>query len=182
MIRNLPPPVKTGTQSSSSTAPATPPRGVSLSGAAELCVDLARLLDGRDIPALLERLASVIDAKGIMIWSIDTSGAMLRPSLCQGYSEKIKAKLRPLLIDGDNVTALAFRTMQTQVLPGNLPTDPGAIAVPLITATGCVGVLAAELRQSRPHPDLVPIARMVAAQFSTLVGPADDASKQTALM
>ena len=196
MIRNLPPPVKTGgapvagaspaaaaSAAGTSAAPtASLPRPVSLGAAAELCVDLARLLDGRDIPALLERLASVIDAKGIMIWSIDTSGAMLRPSLCQGYSEKVKAKLRPLLIDGDNVTALAFRTMQTQVLPGNLPTDPGAIAVPLITATGCVGVLAAELRQSRPHPDLVPIARIVAAQFSTLVAPADDASKQTALM
>jgi hypothetical protein len=52
--------------------------------------------------------------------------------------------------------------------------------VPLITATGCVGVLAAEVKHSRPHPDFVPLARIVAAQFSTLVAPIDGTQHSSA--
>ena len=121
----------------------------------------------------------LLDAKGIMIWAVDTGGALLRPSMCHGYSEKILTRLRPLQIDGDNVTSLAFRSMQAQSLPGATAADSGAIAVPLITASGCVGVLAAEVRQSKPHPDLLPIARIVAAQFSTLVAPLDNAQRDS---
>lgn len=193
MIRELPPPVK-GADSHNiapashpaMTAVATPgsassiPRPVSLSAAAELCVDLARILDGRDVPALLARTANLLDAKGIMIWSVDTGGAMLRPSMCHGYPDKVLSRLRPLQVDGDNVTSLAFRSMQAQALSGNTSTDAGAIAVPLITATGCVGVLAAEVRPGKPHPDLLSIARIVAAQFATLVAPIDDAEHATA--
>jgi len=192
MIKDLPPPVKAGAtlnlsspQTASvaaTTAPATisppagpAPRPVSLSAAAELCVDLARLLDGRDVPGLLERTAMLLDAKGIMIWAVDTGGALLRPSMCHGYSEKILTRLRPLQVDGDNVTSLAFRSMQAQAMPGATAADSGAIAVPLITSSGCVGVLAAEVRPGKPHPDLLPIARIVAAQFSTLVAPLDSA-------
>jgi hypothetical protein len=187
MIKDLPPPVKgTATLNLSSTPPAaaapataTPaapiPRPISLSAAAELCVDLGRLLDGRDVPGLLERTAMLLDAKGIMIWAVDTGGALLRPSMCHGYSERVLTRLRPLQVDADNVTSLAFRSMQAQSMPGATAADSGAIAVPLITASGCVGVLAAEVRQSKPHPDLLPVARIVAAQFSTLVAPLDTA-------
>ena len=191
MIKDLPPPVKAGAtlnlsspQPASAAATAAPattsppaqvPRPISLSLAAELCVDLARLLDGRDVPGLLERTAMLLDAKGIMIWAVDTGGALLRPSMCHGYSEKILTRLRPLQVDGDNVTSLAFRSMQAQAMPGGTAADSGAIAVPLITSSGCVGVLAAEVRPGKPHPDLLPIARIVAAQFSTLVAPLDSA-------
>ena len=191
MIKDLPPPVKAGAtlnlsspQPASAAATAAPattsppaqvPRPISLSSAAELCVDLARLLDGRDVPGLLERTAMLLDAKGIMIWAVDTGGALLRPSMCHGYSEKILTRLRPLQVDGDNVTSLAFRSMQAQAMPGGTAADSGAIAVPLITSSGCVGVLAAEVRPGKPHPDLLPIARIVAAQFSTLVAPLDSA-------
>jgi len=194
MIKDLPPPVKgTATLNLSSPQPATTapavtapvvmapaapsPRPVSLSAAAELCVDLARLLDGRDVPGLLERTAMLLDAKGIMIWAVDTGGALLRPSMCHGYSEKILTRLRPLQVDADNVTSLAFRSMQPQSLPGATAADSGAIAIPLITASGCVGVLAAEVRPGKPHPDLLPIARILAAQFSTLVAPTDSAQQ-----
>jgi len=100
--------------------------------------------------------------------------------MCHGYPDKVLSRLRPLQIDGDNVTSLAFRSMQAQTLSGNTPTDAGAIAVPLITATGCVGVLAAEIRPGKPHPDLLSVARIVAAQFATLVAPIDDAEHATA--
>ena len=197
MIKDLPPPVRAGAtlnlsspqpaSAAAATAPATTsppaaqvPRPISLSSAAELCVDLARLLDGRDVPGLLERTAMLLDAKGIMIWAVDTGGALLRPSMCHGYSEKILTRLRPLQVDGDNVTSLAFRSMQAQAMPGATAADSGAIAVPLITSSGCVGVLAAEVRPGKPHPDLLPIARIVAAQFSTLVAPLDSTQPATA--
>jgi hypothetical protein len=190
MLRELPPAVK-GAGSAPVPQPLTAivetpspnaaiPRPVSLSAAAELCVDLARILDGRDVQALLERTAILLDAKGLMIWLVDTGGAILRPSMCHGYPDKVLSRLRPLQIDGDNVTSLAFRSMQAQTLSGNTPTDAGAIAVPLITATGCVGVLAAEIRPGKPHPDLLSVARIVAAQFATLVAPIDDAEHATA--
>jgi hypothetical protein len=187
MIRDLPPPVKTNapapavaTAQSTPAVPAPVARTISLSAAADLCVDLARVLDGRDVPALLERTAELLDAKGIMIWAVDTGGALLRPSACFGYPEKVLSKLRPLQVDADNVTSLAFRTMQVQSFAGASASDSGAIAVPLVTATGCVGVLAAEVRQSRPHPDVVPVAKIVAAQFSTLVAPSGDAAGKIA--
>ena len=198
MIRDLPPPVK-NTVGAPAPAAAPPPapapapaaaaaaasaalsqRPVAWNATAELCVDLARLLDGRDVPALLERAASLLDAKGIMIWSADADASRLMPSLCQGYGENVLRRLRPLQIDDDNITSLAFRTMLPQTMPGASQGDSAAIAVPLITSTGCVGVLAAEVRQSRPHPDVVPLARIIAAQFSTLVGPQDAALSRAA--
>jgi hypothetical protein len=122
----------------------------------------------------------LLDAKGIMIWAVDTGGALLRPSMCHGYSEKVLTRLRPLQVDADNVTSLAFRSMQAQSMSGATAADSGALAVPLITASGCVGVLAAEVRPGKPHPDLLSVARIVAAQFSTLVAPFDGAQPATA--
>jgi hypothetical protein len=47
---------------------------------------------------------------GIVLWAIDSDGARLHPSILgHGYPEKVVRKLRPLQIDADNVTSLAFR-------------------------------------------------------------------------
>ena len=155
-------------------------RPAALAAAAELCVDLARLLDSRDIPALLERASSVLDAKGIMIWSVDSGDGVLRPSLSHGYSERVTRKMRPLAVGDENITSQALRSLQPQTMAGAGPGDSAAIAIPLIASTGCVGVMAAEIRQSRPHSDVVSLARIIAAQFTTLVTPADEALGRTA--
>jgi hypothetical protein len=42
-----------------------------------------------------------------------------------------------------------------------------------VTAAGCSGVLAAELRDSKPAPELLALTRIVAAQFATLIAPAE---------
>jgi GAF domain-containing protein len=44
--------------------------------------------------------------------------------------------------------------------------------VPLITGAGCVGVLAAEVQGAKPGDARFAIARIIAAQLSTLVAPA----------
>lgn len=173
MLRDLPPPVKNTSSpapaQTSATAATLAARTVNLTAAAELCVDLARVIDGRDVPALVERAASVLEAKGVVLWVADASGALLRPSLIHGYSEKVIAKLGSLQIDADNVTSLAFRSMRPQAIQGSTPGMSGAIAVPLVTASGCVGVLAAETRQYKPGIDVLPIASIIAAQLAALV-------------
>jgi hypothetical protein len=179
MIRDLPPPVKPATPLSRPSAqappspPPTPVATVNLPDAAELCVDLARVMDGRDVPALLERAAHLLDAKGVVVWMVDGAGSILRPTISHGYSEKVLSRLGTLEVDSDNVTSLAFRTVRPQVMPGASPSATGAVAVPLVTAAGCSGVLAAELRESRPAPEMLALTRIVAAQFATLIAPAE---------
>jgi hypothetical protein len=152
-----------------------PPAPANLSEIAELCVDLGRVIDSRDVPSLVERAATVLQAKGMVLWVADSAGVMLRPSVTHGYPEKILARLGPLQIDGDNVTSLAFRSMRPQTMSGAAPGTPSALAVPLLTASGCVGVLAAEVKQEKPAGELMPVARIIAAQFAALIAPTEDA-------
>jgi uncharacterized protein YdcH (DUF465 family) len=159
-------------------APVEAPR-VNLSDAAQVCVDLARVLDGNDVPSLLERAAHVLEAKGLVLWVADPAGAMLRPSLTHGYSDKIVRRLGPLQVDADNVTSLAFRSMRPQTLSSRSNGVTDAIAVPLIASTGCIGVLAAEVSQSIDSDDRLAVARMFAAQLATLVT-TDAAAPKTA--
>jgi hypothetical protein len=158
--------------------PPPPVPDVNLADAAGLCTDLARVLDTRDVPALFERAANVLDAKGLVLWVADTSGAKLQPSLAHGYSDKVLARMSGLQLDGDNATALAFRSMQSQVVGASSPSGSGAIAVPLVTATGCVGVLSAEVRSPKPGQATLSVARMIAAQFSALVSPGESLKAQ----
>jgi len=153
---------------------------VNLTDAAELCVDLARLLDARDIGSLFDRAALVLDAKGLVLWAVDTSGALLRPTLTHGYPEKVLARMGGLQVDSDNATALAFRSMQPQVVTGQSAGAPGALAVPLITSNGCVGVLSAETKRREPGLEAVAVARMISAQLSALVAPGGEASAAVA--
>lgn len=143
---------------------------VDLSGVAELCVDLGRIVDGRDLPALMSRAAGVLEAKGLVLWVSEAGGTTLRPSLAHGYPERVLQRMGTLPVDGDNVTSLAFRTCQTQTLRSSVE-GYGAIAVPLMTGSGCVGVLAAEMQGAKPGDARFDIARMIAAQLSTLVSP-----------
>ena len=206
MLRDLPPPVKAGatngapaptpaaTSAPAPPAPVPPPAPVhaasnsssthrpsaNLAAAAELCVDLAKVLDVDDVPVLLERAALVLDARGIVLWGVDGDGVRLQPSLSYGYPDKVLSRLRPLQIDADNVTSLAFRSAQPQMMTGASTTDPAALAIPLLTGGGCVGIMAVELRHNRPHADLLPVARILSAQFSTLMTPAEDVAQRIA--
>jgi hypothetical protein len=153
--------------------------GLSLVEAAALCGDLAKVVDTRDVPPLFDRAAVVLSAKGAVLWVADSGGSMLRPSLTHGYSDRVVAKLGLLTADADNLTSLAYRSMRPQSVNGGTPESHGAIAVPLLSSTGCVGVLAAETRQQQPGHDVLPVAQMIAAQFATLVAPAAPAGQRT---
>jgi hypothetical protein len=194
MLRELPPPVKTvnsaGTLDQGATAivarPAAPlakaapapVSSVNLPDAAELCGDLARVIDGRDVPALLARAAGILEASGVIVWMADVDGSRLQPMLTHGYSDKVLSKLGALATDADNVTSLAFRSRRSQQVNG--AGAAGAIAIPLVTASGCTGVLAAEVKESRLAPDAVALARIIAAQFATIIAPVETADARAA--
>ena len=154
------------------TAPPPPPT-VNLSEVAELCVDLGRVGTSREMPAMLERAAGVLGAKGVIVWMIDTSGAFLRPLLAHGYPEKVMQRLGRLQVDADNVTSLAYRSTQPQTISAGSADSSGAIAVPLVTSARCIGVLSAEVSRSKPDRDTVSAARMIAAQLAALAVPAE---------
>ena len=160
-------------------APAASAPGLSLIDAAALCGDLAKVVDTRDVPPLFDRAASVLSARGAVLWVADSGGAMLRPSLTHGYSDRVVAKLGLLTADADNLTSLAYRSMRPQSVSGGTPESPGAIAVPLLSSSGCIGVLAAETRQQQPGHDVLPVAQMIAAQFAALVAPPTPAGQKT---
>ena len=140
-------------------------------GVASLCVDLARVVDTRALPSLLDRAASVLDASGIILWIADPDGRELNPIFAQGYPLQLVNRLGTIPREAENATAAAFRTSLLQTVMAD-SISPGAIAAPLMTPGGCVGVMAAEVRHDAERQEMkLAAATIVAAQLATLVGP-----------
>jgi hypothetical protein len=154
--------------------PATSPlpaSAIDLSGVAALCTDLARIVDTQALPAILERAATVIDATGIVLWIADPDGRELSPIVTHGYAPAVVSRLGTILRGSENATAAAFRTSLLQTVRAD-SVSHGAIAAPLVTPAGCVGVMAAEVRSGgEKDPSKLAAATIVAAQLATLVGP-----------
>jgi hypothetical protein len=156
-------------------AAAGPPNGVvqatDFAGVASLCVDLARIVDTRALPSLLDRTAALLDASGIILWIADPDGRELNPIFAQGYPQQLVNRLGTIPRDAENATAAAFRTSLLQTVMAD-EISGGAIAAPLVTPGGCVGVMAAEVRHDSERQDAkLAAATIVAAQLATLVGP-----------
>jgi hypothetical protein len=116
----------------------------------------------------------------LILWVLEADGVLLKPSLAYGYSDKVLQRLGSLETSADNPTSLAFRSMQAQTIPSPAVGSTGAIAVPLITPGGCIGVLAAEVKKSTPSDDTLSVARMFAAQLATFIGPGASADAHAA--
>lgn len=144
---------------------------VDFSTIASLCGDLARVVDTRALPAILERAATVLDAPGIVVWIADPDGRELSPIVTHGYSQSMVARLGTILSGAENATASAFRTALMQTVRADAVSN-GAIAAPLVTPAGCVGVMAAEVRhEGEKDSAKLAAAAIIAAQLATLVGP-----------
>jgi len=156
------------------------PASLDLGAVASLCTDLARVVDTRALPAILARAATVLDAPGIVIWIADPDGHELSPIITHGYSQQIVTRLGTILRDAENVTASAFRTSLMQTVDADAVSN-GAIAAPLVTPAGCVGVMAAEVRhEGEKDSGKLAAATIVAAQLATLVGPPSTRSQARA--
>jgi hypothetical protein len=163
-------------------APTIPARaGVDLGGMAALCVDLARIQDTRALPALLGRAADILQASGIVLWIADPDGRELSPIVVHGYSPQLASRFGTIPRDAGNVTAFAYRTGLLQTMKGDAISN-GAVAAPLVTGGGCVGVIAAELKDGGEQQDsLLAAATIIASQLATLVGPPSARAKTEAV-
>lgn len=164
------PPVSTMADAPAAGAPAGPSRdrrkAPELRAAADLCTDFARLLDSQELPALLGRAARLIDAAGLIVWVADSRASELRPALAHGYPARAVERMPSIPVSADNATAAAFRHAALQVVKTN-GMSPGALVVPLLNASGCIGVVAAEVRHGRESSESArALARIIAAQLS----------------
>ena len=140
-------------------------------GLASLCTDLARVIDTQELPSLLDRASSLLDARGIILWIADPDGRELNPIVAHGYPAQLVNRLGTIARDAENATAAAFRTSLLQTVDAGADST-GAIAAPLVTPGGCVGVMAAEVgRNAEREESRLAAAAIVAAQLATLIGP-----------
>jgi hypothetical protein len=136
---------------------------------ARLCSDFGRVSQGRELPDLLARAAAVLNAAGIIVWVSDPADGSLRPALSHGYPAEALARMSKLPRDADNATAEAYRSGRLQTVGGS-GTTPGALVAPLLVPSGCVGVMAAEIRAGKEADQHIQaLATILAAQLASLV-------------
>jgi hypothetical protein len=134
---------------------------------ADVCGALARTADAKSLRDALARVASVLDAPGVVVWI--GAGEELFPALAVGYDDRIVARLGPIPRNAANATAAAWRSAQMRTVPAG-EASRGAIAVPLSGVNGCVGVFAAELRDGREQDSSIQaVAALIAAQLAAIV-------------
>jgi len=143
--------------------------GVDFAAVADLCTRLARALDVCDVTPVLDEAVRVLRAMGLILWVGDRDGHELTPVFTHGYSNEMTAQLGRVSRDSDNAIARAFKSAEARVVDGGDVTT-GALVVPLLTPTGCAGVLALELRHGGERLECVrAAATIIAAQLATLV-------------
>ena len=145
-----------------------------LESLASLCADIARVSDVGELGPLLGRAAALVGARGVVVWLAAGGGQELVPAVSHGYDENMLARLGPIAIDDHNLTAAAFRTEEAGITPAQ-DEHPGAVAVPLLSASGANGVLAAELLAETNPARSAALAGIIAAQLAALF-PASAAS------
>lgn len=165
----------------SAVEPGAPGLERDLSAVAHLCSRLARVVDARDVTLVLEDAAKVVGAVGMILWVWDPRHGALTPLLSHGYPDDVLAQLPPVRRETDNAIATAFRSAETCVVDGS-DLSTGAVAIPVTTASGCLGVLALELRHRAERRESVrAFATILAAQLATLLGAPPAASAAEAV-
>jgi hypothetical protein len=138
---------------------------------AELCTKLSQVENSREVQPLLREAVRILNAKGLIVWVWDAAAAVLTPALASGYSRSVLARLPAVRRDSDNPTAAAFRSAEPCAIGGGEHAS-GALAVPLVTAAGCAGVLAIELQQGGDDTSSAcAIAMILGAILAQLIGP-----------
>jgi hypothetical protein len=154
-----------------------------LLAAAKICTELGRVEETGQVLPLLRDAAKVLGARGMIVWVWDQLAEELRPALVHGYSSKVRARLRAMSSTADNVTAAAYRAGATLAVGGG-ERSTGALAVPLLAPSRCIGVLAIELPDAlEQDPTIRAVATFMAAMLAQLVGggPAEAAADAPAL-
>ncbi|MCM3879585.1 MAG: hypothetical protein ND807_05725 [Vicinamibacterales bacterium] len=136
-----------------------------LSNAAQLCTELGRVVEPRQLPVLLKRTAEILDASGIIVWVAEPAGNCMKPAMSFGYADQVISRMGSIHRDANNAAAAAYRT-------GEMRTVNGALVMPLLTSDGCVGVVSAEMMGgSEKDESSQALAAIFAAQLATIVSP-----------
>jgi len=150
--------------------PSAPPSSraaETLKGAADLATDFGRVRDVKDLQQLLARVATLMDAKGLIVWMSQANGAELRPLLTHGYSAQVVARLSSVPRSASNAAATAYRTGKLQIVPSQ-PGATGAIVAPILSADGCIGALASEI-DGEDSEHVHAVAVIAAAQLAGIL-------------
>ena len=140
---------------------------------AQVCSDLGRVTEADGLQAVLEQARDVLDASGLIVWVRDGSGSALRAATGDGYPPQVLSRFGHVACDAENATAVAYRTAELQVVPGESE-HSASLAVPLLSSsTGahqCIGVLSAEVAAGRETNEaLQATASILAAQLATIL-------------
>ena len=140
-----------------------------LQSLAKVCTKLGQAGSTKDVQPLLQEVAAILDAAGLIVWVWHSTASVLRPTLVHGYSAGVVARLPTVTRDADNPTAASFRSGQAREVPATDVTC-GALVLPLLLRSRCVGVLAIELQPGRELTDSArAVATIVAAAIAQLV-------------
>lgn len=146
-------------------AAAAPP--IDLGAAADLCTDISRLTDAASVPGLLARASQILDAPGVIVWM--GAGEELFAAATHGYDANTVARLGPIARTADNATSAAWRTGELRDVAGDSGSN-GALVAPMFGTDGCIGVVAAEVRNGREGDTATrAVTAMIAAQLSTVL-------------
>lgn len=140
---------------------------VEIAALADLCTRIQHTDNPRRLVSVLSIVAEMLEASGLVLWRWDSTAAVLRPWLTHGYSSLVVAQLPNVRPQDDNAIAASFRTTDTCVVDRGTG-DTGAIVVPLIGGSRCLGALALELRDGAERR---PFVRDVAVVVATLLVP-----------
>jgi hypothetical protein len=139
---------------------------VDLPAMAQVCLRMAAAKAMHDLEPLMEDACRVLNANGLVVWLWEAEGGVLRPSLSFGYSRQVLARLPALTPEAKNAIGAAFRSGLSQLTDGE-GFATSAIALPLVTARGCGGVLAVEYPTGQERQKtLEALATILAAQLS----------------
>lgn len=141
---------------------------------AELCTQFGCVQEVEDLKVLLSQAASLLNARGVIVWLGTASGADLRPVAAHGYSEATLARLDSVPRDADNAAAKCYRTGALQIVAARRGESQGAVVAPLLLASGCIGALTAEIRDAgeESSEEVRSLATIVAAQLAGVLATA----------
>ena len=156
-----------GPAANADSAPSAPVSNADLKAAATCVSNLARLEDAAALPGLLEQIAVILNARGVILWM--AAGDELIVAAAHGYDAHILRRIRPIGRMADNVTAAAWRTSELQTVPPE-ETGYGALVAPMVGPSGPLGVLAAEIAGGHESdPDTRSLAAIIASQFASVL-------------
>jgi|KBSMisStaDraftv2_1062788.scaffolds.fasta_scaffold115099_2 GAF domain len=158
------------------TQAATPaPSAHALAAIANICTGFGRVREAAQLKDLLEQAADTMNARGLIVWLGNSSGADLRPVLAHGYSESTLARIPTVARSADNAAAAAYRSGEVQVVKSKPGASQGAIVAPLLSADGCIGALTAEIRDQGEESETTrALSLILASQLAGVLASAAD--------